>query len=368
MNAHLAYSSNRAYVFQEYYWEPKHYPWPASQHLTRFPTTPFTALLSGPIAGTPFPASSPPHPRSIPNSWFEIVCPPSARRIIYTNEVKDHVRWSDGIDVFAAWQKTLTDAPESCIDVISSPGDSFPQTIDLWVWGSSRIVSLWSTFSKSPISSTTLAASPLVLGALERNSYLFLPIAPRPYDQILAMHVRRGDYDSACEHLANWNSSFYSWNLLPFLRDRFSPPPGQRKTEMGENTPENVQVFLERCLPSTDQIVEKAKNVRRDYLTTIPNSRLDAVYLLTNEPRGSTWLSSLASALERDGWRTIITSSDLDLEYDSTGEALDVGMAVDMEIARRAAVFVGNGWSSFTSNIVHRRLVDGKDPVSIRFF
>ncbi|KAF5327965.1 hypothetical protein D9758_012828 [Tetrapyrgos nigripes] len=37
---------------------------------------------------------------------------------------------------------------------------------------------------------------------------------------------------------------------------------------------------------------------------------------------------------------------------------MDVNMAVDMDVARRAAVFVGNGWSSFTSNIVYRRLVD----------
>ena len=74
-----------------------------------------------------------------------------------------------------------------------------------------------------------------------------------------------------------------------------------------------------------------------------------------------------------------------DLEWDQ--EQKDVGMAVDMEFARRAAVFIGNGvspfyisddceiaadltcfqWSTLTSNIVHRRLVDGKEPISIRF-
>jgi hypothetical protein len=56
-----------------------------------------------------------------------------------------------------------------------------------------------------------------------------------------------------------------------------------------------------------------------------------------------------------------------------------------MEIARRAAVFVGNGvsllslpvcrwlltypiqWSAVTSNIVYQRLLDKRDPLSIRF-
>jgi len=76
-----------------------------------------------------------------------------------------------------------------------------------------------------------------------------------------------------------------------------------------------------------------------------------------------------------------VTTKELELDQHQK----DVGMAVDMELARRAAVFLGNGvcpfppfktdvltdgtkWSSFTSNIVHRRLVDKRDPISIRFF
>ncbi|KAJ7701154.1 hypothetical protein B0H17DRAFT_924733, partial [Mycena rosella] len=57
------------------------------------------------------------------------------------------------------------------------------------------------------------------------------------------------------------------------------------------------------------------------------------------------------------------TSADLVLD----AEQADVGMAVDMEIARRAAVFLGNGWSSFTSNVVYTRLVDGREARDIRF-
>ncbi|KAG6850209.1 hypothetical protein H0H93_016388 [Arthromyces matolae] len=89
---------------------------------------------------------------------------------------------------------------------------------------------------------------------------------------------------------------------------------------------------------------------------------LDIMYLLTNE-KGE-WMEKLQAALRKDGWNTIVTSNDLELD----SEGVDTNMAIDMDIARKAAVFVGNGWSSFTSNINHRRLVDGKEPISIRFW
>jgi hypothetical protein len=84
--------------------------------------------------------------------------------------------------------------------------------------------------------------------------------------------------------------------------------------------------------------------------------------------------------LQKDGW-TVAASQHLVLD----AEQKDVGMAVDMEIARRAAVFVGNGvslsslpvcrwlltypiqWSTLTSNVVYQRLLDKRDPFSIRF-
>jgi len=76
------------------------------------------------------------------------------------------------------------------------------------------------------------------------------------------------------------------------------------------------------------------------------------------------WLDNLKDALRNDGWGRIVTSRDLRL---NPGQK-DVSVAVDMDIGRRSAVFIGNGWSSFTSNVVHRRLVDGKEPISIRFW
>jgi hypothetical protein len=61
------------------------------------------------------------------------------------------------------------------------------------------------------------------------------------------------------------------------------------------------------------------------------------LYLLTNEH--DEWLDVLKEILRKDGWETVVTNHELELD----AEQIDVSMAVDMDIARRAAVFIGNG-------------------------
>ncbi|EDR13635.1 uncharacterized protein LACBIDRAFT_308809 [Laccaria bicolor S238N-H82] len=370
MNAHLAYKSGRAYVFQDYIWKPDYYPWPQSKFRISVPHTPLNALMSGPAAGGPWDPEDP-APRSVSEKWFDIVCPKSERRIINTRDVKPAIYWENGDVIFEHWEKLLKDAPERCIEVQaeSRSKDGFPQTFDLYLWGSSRVLPLWESFKNSPVS-RLLATSPIVQSAVDRNEYLFLPRGPRvprpatrdPYDRMLAIHLRRGDFKEACGRLATWNSTFYSWNLHPFLPDSFTPPPGG---EWGKNTPENEAIYMERCLPTDEAIIKKIRDSRADYLRASPAGKtrtLDTIFLLTNDK--SDWLERLKVALRKEGWYTIATTWDLELDQ----EQKDVGMAVDMDIARKAAVFIGNGWSSFTSNILHRRLVDGKEPISNRFY
>lgn len=131
------------------------------------------------------------------------------------------------------------------------------------------------------------------------------------------------------------NPSSYSWNLLEFLPDHFEAGPGGG---WGWNTPENTEKYLKHCLPSLDAIVQKVKVSKEDYIRAgLGNRTLDALYLLTNDE--SKWMDQLKDALRQDGWNTIRTSRDLTLDQEQT----DVSMAVDMDIARRAAVFIGNG-------------------------
>ncbi|KIY53035.1 hypothetical protein FISHEDRAFT_63468 [Fistulina hepatica ATCC 64428] len=363
MNAHLAYESGRAYVFQDYEWKPDNYPWPPSQFLQWVPRTPLPALIAGPTAGGAWePGDS--APRSISSAWFDVVCPPSERRIINTGDVKPPIYWARGDQIFDHWRALLREAPEPCIEVVPAPltDDAWPQTFDLHLWGSGRILSLWDSFSQSP-TSRLLTTSETVKSAVDRNEPLFHSKGLRdsqtasqsPYERMMAVHLRRGDYESACRHFAKYRSTFYSWNLLPFLPDKFHPMPEGLDAE-------NERHYMTHCLPDFDTVVGKVRRSKEDY-TLETDSELDVLYLLTNEQ--GEWLDNLQKTLRTDGWRTIVTTRDL--VFDSP-EQLDVNMAVDMDIARQAAVFVGNGWSSFTSNIVHRRLVDGKRHISIRFF
>ncbi|KAF9538706.1 hypothetical protein CPC08DRAFT_508566 [Agrocybe pediades] len=219
MNAWLAYKSKRAYVFHHYRWKPEYYPWPERKSPRWPPLTPANALMSGPAVGGPFDPGDNDAPRSVNIKYFNQVCPPSSRRVINTKELKSEIRWEAGDVIFSRWEKLLREAPERCIEIQpeSQETDGFPQVFDLFLWGLDRILPLWKGFRDSPIS-RLLCPSPVVQSTVDRNTYLFLPRGPRPelpvsnnpYDRMLAIHLRRGDFKKACLDLANWNSTFYS--------------------------------------------------------------------------------------------------------------------------------------------------------------
>ncbi len=344
MNAHLAHASGRGYVFSDYVWAGHHYPWSFSDKEKSQrqwpPHTPLNALMSGPVTGGSWDVDDT-TPRSISTAWFDVVCPHEERRYVNTSDLKQGMGDEPGDRIVAKWADFLRTAPERCIDIVPSSDDGFPQIFDIWLWGNTRLLPLWNSFSSSPVS-RLLAASPIVKAAVDRNEYLFLPRTPRPavkagaspYDRVLSLHIRRGDYEGACKHFATWSSTFYGWNQLEFLPDRFIPPPG---AGWGTNTPENFEIYMRRCLPSIEEVVGKIRHARDAY----DGGDLDVVYILTNE-KGE-WLDQLMDLLMNDGWSSVRTSKDLVLE---SVEQKEVAMAIDMDIARRAGVFIGNGVSS----------------------
>lgn len=170
--------------------------------------------------------------------------------------------------------------------------------------------------------------------------------------------------------------------LWPTIPDRDEKPEGAGN---GEATEEAMAVYMKHCYPSDAQILARIREIQLQYVanTTVREDgtarTLDVLYLLTNGDRE--WLKGLTAELVKDGWGTVVTSKDLVLD----DEQMDVGMAVDMEIARRAEVFVGNAvrgylvstmvyvltnlqWSSYSSNVMHTRIRDGREPLGNRVF
>ncbi|KAJ7247751.1 hypothetical protein C8J57DRAFT_1673558 [Mycena rebaudengoi] len=340
LNAHLAYVSNRSYVFRDYIWHPSHYPWPRQKWLESNPRNPLTTIISGPIAGGAFePGDS--TPRSISEAWFDVVCPKERRRYINTRDLKPAVANASGLAILQA----LAEHPP-----FSSRKLHRSRSCD------TRLLSLWESFSASPISRLR-GPSTIVHAAVESNARIFVPRGASPghppsrdsFKYLLAMHLRRGDYEGHCKWMAYLNTGFYGWNQMKVLPDQFENDPSAADKDA---------IFLGHCWPDIDGIVAKARQAQMDF----PGAdRLDTVYISTNEKGG--WIDEVRAALGKDGWAV---SSTQDLLLDA--EQLGVSMAIDMEIASRAAVFIGNGISSFTSNIVYKRLAEGRHPMSIRFW
>jgi len=138
-------------------------------------------------------------------------------------------------------------------------------------------------------------------------------------------------------------------NQHPSLPDRFDP----RYDDYADPTGDAKRAYyLSHCYPSTSELVTRLRAVRDAH------PGLNRVYVLSNG-----WVQELVRALQEDGWADVASTPDLVLD----GEQYHVSMAVDMAIAERAEVFVGNGFSSLTSNVVMLRLAKGMDPSSIRF-
>jgi len=175
--------------------------------------------------------------------------------------------------------------------------------------------------------------------------------------EVLALHIRRGDYGPHCHSMASYASGYNSWNLLPSLPDVYNPPDGIREGA-------DLEEFMRHCWPSVDDIVRRVRDVKHDYETQ-GRGQLKTVYVLTNGKRP--WIDELSGALLSSGMGWERVTSSRDLVYVGQAEKL-ANQAADMEIARRAAVFVGNGFSTMTANILMFRLVHGMSAQTTRFW
>ncbi|KIJ54044.1 hypothetical protein M422DRAFT_42315 [Sphaerobolus stellatus SS14] len=364
--AHLARRTNRAYVFQDYVWERNHFPWKVKGDT---PRTPFNALVAGPTAGGPW-GQGDNTPRSISSAWFDVVCPPDKRKIVEAAPTKDPIRYHNGDEVLNHWIKVLTDIEDGCVEVIGGTGDSFPQIFDLWVVSKEEILPLWDEFRTSPVS-RLLRTPPLVEAAVKANENIFFPgkflenySLNMRFESVMAIHIRRGDYTGSCTGFANWNSSFFSWSQLPELPDSLIRGPPIGEGVYGQNTPENNEMYRRRCAPTDEELVARIHEVEQEWHndSASKGKKLHTLYIMTNGEKH--WLKGFQKRMLIEGWDFVASTADLMLNSDQTA----VSNVVDMDIGRQAAVFIGNGWSSMTGNIVHRRIMDNHPYSSIRHF
>ncbi|KAB5595100.1 hypothetical protein CTheo_1388 [Ceratobasidium theobromae] len=370
LNTILAYDSDRAPVFS---------PFEAWAHPPRNDTTaagirqvlvvPYNALVSGPTAGSSW-GRGDHHPRAISDKWWNVVCPMPRRKVINVGDIMSDIGYDpDGIKLLRQWGSLLKDIPDNCVEIVGS------QIFDFYLIGSPRVLSIWDTFSKHP-AIQRLDDSEVVKTALAQNmaklqtqtDFSWRPHVFKPTGIIaglVAVHIRRGDYlgdegqdNGHCLHLSKWGSTFTGWNQLPQLHDKFDPP-SREGIEGGQNTPEIADYYLRRCLPTPAQVAARLRRIKSGR-----HARLSHIFIATNAEES--YLLELREVLAADGWApdSIVTSKDLDLNWQATS----VAMAVDMSILSRAEVFVGNGFSSMTSNVVMRRLTTGTPLDSVRLW
>lgn len=365
LNAFLAHSSGRAYVFDNYTWNKDGSDYTSYNGKLIPSRVPYSAIIGGPAAGGPLPPGDP-GPRLVLKEYFDIVCP---NPTVVSSDVITYSLPSDAsaMTLWGAWVDKLNSMDDRCIEIDENSGQLF----SIWVFGSKRIVDIWPVFSNSPIL-TKFRWSPLIESAAAANRQLISPLVGlesylpgwlsgvddpySPLPGLLVLHVRRGDFADHCMHLATWSSEWNGFNQFQELPDRFDPP---RNAEPGVPSEETKQLYMRRCFPSIDQIVERVEEMRR----TTAGQGLRNVYIMTNGAKS--FVADLKDALMVAGhFKSVASSRDLKLNW----EQKYVAQSVDMLIGQRAQVLIGNGFSSLTSNIVMLRMANKLPPDSNRFW
>lgn len=168
----------------------------------------------------------------------------------------------------------------------------------------------------------------------------------------MAVHLRRGDFERHCDWLRHQRTGFTTWATLPLLSHSTLPP------SLDIESPESVYTH---CYPSLQRILFAISSQARDKphmrrIHILHDGAIDhpLVYLQYHKLKAALTDKKWA---ERNGWKggpmiQVTQSSDLSV---GSGER-DWKVCVDMELAVRAQAFVGNGYSSLSSQIIALRL------------
>ncbi|KLO05472.1 hypothetical protein SCHPADRAFT_911020 [Schizopora paradoxa] len=364
--AHLAYMANRTFVFDPYTWN-----WDPNEPYGEYngklvpSRIPWHAFLQGPLVGDSFPEGDT-HPRAVRKEFFRQVC--TNPEVVNSSVVGVHFPdfYTAAADISRAWADYLGTVASSCVEI-----DGWtPHIFDTGVFMTYKITSIYESLINSPILKN-LAWSSLVDSVIAGNVDLLRSkifrrnllssawftqaddtVSTASFPGLLALHVRRGDYEEHCYNLEKISAPMQGWYGLPGVPDQFSPPSG-------DDTEETHKYFRDHCWPTIDQMINRI----RDILATEEGSGLDAAYIMTNGDKD--YVATLKGAIGELGVFKVISSS---RDMDWTPEGKYISQAIDMAIANRAQVFIGNGFSSLSSNVVLLRFKDDKPPGSNRMW
>ncbi|PPQ70452.1 hypothetical protein CVT24_013273 [Panaeolus cyanescens] len=431
LTSYLAYVLNRTYVFEDYTWSHLPFPYTIYDFTLRPTSIPMTAFLGGPIVGEPFPlgdldASSGPAELHLNKTHDEDVDVGvsgwKGTRMMDTMAVsaeyfKRVCRDDEVVFVDHGYAGDSGSASTGGLDM-RGPREGLDgvEIVDWWVWrmrqddvvgkrffGSQRVLSLFPSYKESPVLKY-FQWSPIIRHATDRvvrkmtmNGQTSEPASslpsqtsttavalsattPNPAPGLVAVHLRRGDYKRHCARLARWGSTYMGFNQFEGLVDRFEPQGGddddrdeeeQVQDDEDRKDPQEAvkQHYLRHCLPTIPQLVKRLRKIRAEHAASLSSagaegSPLRQVYIMTNA--WPSFISSLRDALKKDGWSDVWSTADI--EGDLTKREKGVGVGVDMALAvEKAEVFVGNGFSSLTSNIIMLRVATGFNVSSNRF-
>ncbi|KAI0743492.1 hypothetical protein C8Q80DRAFT_1272186 [Daedaleopsis nitida] len=371
LNAYLAYRSGRRFVMGNFTWNDDGSLYSEYNDTVKIPSQiPYSAIIRGPVVGGPFPRGD--HaPLAVSKDYFDHLCP--SKHEIDRNEV--HGRFppenrTSAAAVTEVWSNILSDSNASCVQTSKDSGPIYTHNAIFGVRKS--LEKLWPEFAASPII-TLFGWSTLVEVAFDMNRHFFLPkdslepfLSTTPFTTnaqrysmipgLMAVHIRRGDYKQHCTTLTRWGEDFVSVNTFPDMPDQFTIPP---HNELPDMTDVHLEYYRKRCFPSIEEIVHKVVEV----LDTPAGHGVRRLYIMTNGR--PTFISKLKAALHRVAeWDSIASSRDMVLNR----EQRYVPQAVDQLVAQRAQVFIGNGFSTLTSNAVSMRMANGFSNHSSRLW
>ncbi|WVN91186.1 uncharacterized protein L203_106443 [Cryptococcus depauperatus CBS 7841] len=304
---------------------------------------------------------------AVPSWYYRNHCP-TYRETTYTLRSKAHL--TGDIDLqdnsqngIHQLQMLLASNGDSCIRIQGDPFDND-------FFNSRAPLELYDSFIKSPVMEH-FAFSPRVLTILNNHMDMLAP-GSLLYDiegvreaksnsesmvgvwkHVLALHIRRGkDWERVCSEKGETSAPFVSFNKLSLLPGNENIPPSPKMVQATR-----LGLYRAKCLPQTLDIISRARRLRKNH------PLLKSIYILTDDVDDQT--KELKMWLQSEGWENVWLGKE---DVWPGWKEKEVGVAVDMEVARRAGVFVGNGFSMTSSNIVLLRSRDGLHPDLTQFW